>query len=217
MDELPCSATESAAFGLDRDRVDAVGASVLGRGLAVMSRSIVVRSTWVPLCSGLVYEIAKNAGWAGAHGIWSVSDADLLVPLIGYVNADGSTGLERFVADDAADAARSGAERLRQGRPEWACAALVVDSYLRLPTGRVDALVIDAVEYLPQRRSVQFAVPFRPHTSAEGFAVFRLKFLAADGFDQRDFDGLADSFFSGVDSHEQAAAVWNAHLVDESV
>lgn len=163
-----------------------------------------------------MYEIARTAGYCGAHGIWSVSDADLLIPLLGYVDADGNRGLERLVADDAADAARIGAERLQVGRPGWVRAALVVDSYLRLPSGRTDALVIDAVEYSSPRQSVRLAVPFRPHTAAEGFAVYRLKFLGTSGIDEPDYDAIVDAFFAGVDSHEQAAAVWNAHLIDES-
>ncbi|MFD3595089.1 hypothetical protein ACFWU5_20400 [Nocardia sp. NPDC058640] len=146
-----------------------------------------------------------------------MSDADLLVPLIRYVDADGSVGLERFLADDVGDAARIAAERLETGRPGWLHAALVVDSFLRLPTGRTDALVITAVEYSSPRRSVRMAIPFRPHTAAEGFAVYRLKFLGTSGFDEPDYDAIADAFFVGVDSHEQAAAVWNAHRIDESV
>ncbi|MEV0436965.1 hypothetical protein [Nocardia sp. NPDC050413] len=164
-----------------------------------------------------MYDIAKNAGFAGAHAVWSVSDSDLLIPLIGYVDADGSQGLERFLVDDVADGARLGAERLRTGRPGWVHAALVVDAFLRSPAGRQDALVIEATDYAPQRRSIKMAIPYRPHTTAEGFAVYRAKFLGTSGFDDPDYDAIAEAFFSGVDSHEQAAAVWNAHLLDESV
>ncbi|MEV0436971.1 hypothetical protein [Nocardia sp. NPDC050413] len=111
-----------------------------------------------------------------------------------------------------------GAEQLRKtGRPEWAHAALVVDAFLRLPSGRTDALVIEAIDYGPRRRSIEMAVPYRPHTSEQGFAVYRLKFVETSGIDAPDYDAIADAFFIGVDSHEQAAAVWNAHLVDESV
>lgn len=37
------------------------------------------------------------------------------------------------------------------------------------------------------------------------------------GVNDPDYAAMAESFFAGVDSHEQAAAVWNAHLVDVSV
>ncbi|MGW4125725.1 hypothetical protein [Nocardia sp. NPDC004711] len=165
----------------------------------------------------IVYQIAENAGFYGAHAIWSVSDSEGLTPLLGYVDADGAEGLERFAFDDVADAVRTGGERLQAGRPGWLRAALVVDAFLHLPRGRTDALIIDVVEYVPQRRSIQIAVPYRPHTTAQGFAVYRPKFLETSGFTEPDYDALGAAFYAGVDSHEQAAAVWNAHLLDESV
>ncbi|NKX88153.1 hypothetical protein [Nocardia coubleae] len=140
-----------------------------------------------------------------------------MIPLIGYARTDGAEGLVRFQADDVADAAQMGAAQLQEGRPEWAYAALVVDAFLRLPNGRTDALVIEAIDYGPQRRSIKMAVPYRPHASELGFAVYRPKFVGTSGFEEPDYDAIADAFFAGVDSHEQAAAVWNAHLVDESV
>ncbi|GAB0104126.1 hypothetical protein JMUB6875_31000 [Nocardia sp. JMUB6875] len=165
----------------------------------------------------IVYEIAETAGFYGAHAIWSVSDSEGLIPLLGYVDADDAKGLVRFAFDDVAEAVRTGGERLHAGQPSWLRAALVVDAFLHLPTGRTDGLIIDVVEYVPQRRSIQIAVPYRPHTAAQGFAVYRPKFLETNGFTEPDFDALGAAFFAGVDSHEQGAAVWNTHLLDESV
>jgi hypothetical protein len=48
-------------------------------------------------------------------------------------------------------------------------------------------------------------------------AVYRPKFLKVPGRYESDQSELAAAFFAGVDSHEQAAAVWGAHLVDRSV
>ena len=42
--------------------------------------------------------------------------------------------------------------------------------------------------------------------------MYRPKFIEVTGVDEPDYGALADAFFAGVDSHEQAAAVWNAHL-----
>ncbi|WP_205718180.1 hypothetical protein, partial [Actinomadura soli] len=102
-------------------------------------------------------------------------------------------------------------------RAGWVRAVLVVDAYLHLEVGRVDALIVDAVEYVPGRRSLKMAIPYRPQMSPEGFAVYRPKFVDVVGVDEPDYAALADAFFDGVDSHEQAAAAWNAHLIDESV
>ncbi|MFF0632154.1 hypothetical protein ACFYTS_06590 [Nocardia sp. NPDC004151] len=163
-----------------------------------------------------MYEIAETAGFHGAHAIWSVSDSEGLTPVLGCVEDDGTEGLERFAFDDVADAVRVGGERLREGRPGRVRAAFVVDAFLHLPRGRTDALIIDAVEYAPRRRSIRIAVPYRPHNTAQGFAVYRPKFLETSGFTDPDYETLGAAFYAGVDSHEQAAAVWNAHLLDES-
>lgn len=165
----------------------------------------------------MLNSLAHSAGFHAAHGIWSVSDGATLVPILGYTDSGGAAGSERFLLDDAADAARAGAEALQAGRPGWAHAALVADAFLRLPSGRTDALIVDAIEYTGTRRSIKVAIPYRPGSSPEGFAVFRPKFLTTTGFSESDHHGLGDAFFAGVDSHTKAAAVWNAHLVDESV
>lgn len=163
-----------------------------------------------------MYEIARMAGFFAAHGVWSVSDGETLIPLLGYADADGTHGMDRLMFDDVADAAKAGQEALEAGRNGRVRAVLVADAYLHLEAGRIDALIIDAVEYLPARRSVKMAVPYRPRATPEGFAVYRPKFIEDTGFNEPDYAALADSFFAGVDSHEQAAAVWNAHLIDES-
>lgn len=163
-----------------------------------------------------MYEIAGMAGFCAAHGVWSVSDGATLIPLLGHEQVDGGKGMDRLMFDDVADAARAGQEALEAGRDGWVRAVLVADAYLHLDTGRVDALVVDAVEYLPVRRSLRIAVPYRPQSAPQGFAVYRPQFAGVTGFNDPDYTALADAFFSGVDSHEQAAAVWNAHLLDES-
>ncbi|SUA47518.1 Uncharacterised protein [Nocardia africana] len=146
-----------------------------------------------------------------------MSDSGGLTPLLGYIEANGDQGHERFISDDAAQDAGVGAERLLAGRPNWVRAALVVDAFLHLSTGRIDALIIHAVQYRPDRRSIQMAVPYRPHTSEQGFGVYRPKFLETNGFTDPDYGVMGEAFFAGVDAHEQAVAVWNAHLIDESV
>ncbi|QKG23239.1 hypothetical protein [Actinomadura verrucosospora] len=158
-------------------------------------------------------ELARTAGFHAAHGIWSVSDGAALVPILAHVGADGAQGLDRLAFDDAA---ATGQAALEQGRDGWVRAVLVTDAYLHLDRGRVDALIVHAVEYVPSRRSLRMAVPYRPESSPGGFAVYRPKFIDVAGAGEPDYAALADHFFAGVDSHEHAAAVWNAHLLDES-
>lgn len=157
-------------------------------------------------------ETARLAGYFAAHGIWSVFDGGTLVPLLGYEQADGSRGMDRFVFDDIAAAAQAGQDALEANRRGSARAVLVIDAYVQLGMGRTDALIAEAVEYGPARQWVKTAVPYRPRSAPGGFAVYRPKFIEVIGVNEPDYAALADAFFAGVDSHEQAAAVWNAHL-----
>lgn len=52
------------------------------------------------------------AGFYAAHGVWSVADGETLIPMLGYVDADGGQGMDRLVFDDVGDAARA-------ARPLW--------------------------------------------------------------------------------------------------
>jgi hypothetical protein len=157
-------------------------------------------------------EIAQLAGFFAAHGIWSVSGGETLTPLLGYEQAAGGRGMDRFAADDIAEAVRAGRDALRAGRHGSVRAVLVTDAYIQLGTGRSDALIAEAVEYGAARQSMTMAVPYRPRSSPRGLAVYRPKLIEVTGVNEPDYSTLADAFFAGVDSHEQAAAVWNAHL-----
>jgi hypothetical protein len=159
---------------------------------------------------------ARLAGFFAAHGIWSVSDGATLTPLLGHEHASGDRGMDRFALSDVGAGAQAGQEALQANRHGAVRAVLVVDGYLHLPRGRTDALIIDAVEYGPARRSFKMGVPYRPQPSPQGFAVHRPKFIEVVGVDKQDYPALADAFFAGVDSHERAAPVWNANL-DPSV
>jgi hypothetical protein len=138
-----------------------------------------------------------------------------LTPLLGYEQADGSRGMDRFVADDLGESAQRGQGALQNNEHESARAVLVVDGYVHLDTGRTDALIVEAVDYVCSQ-SFKVAVPYRPRQSSTGFAVHRPKFLDVAGVQAPDYVALAQAFFAGVDSHEEAAVIWNDHL-DETI
>ncbi|WP_158843430.1 hypothetical protein [Saccharothrix deserti] len=157
-------------------------------------------------------ETAALAGFYAAHGIWSVSEGETLIPILGYEQPDGGRGLDRFMLDNVGDSVRAAQEALEVNEHGAARAALIADAYIHLDTGRTDALIVHAVEYGLTPGSIELAVPYRPHTDSSRFTVYRLQIMEVTGFENQDYDALAEAFFNGVDSHEQAAAVWNAHL-----
>lgn len=160
-------------------------------------------------------ETARLAGFFAAHGVWCVSEGETLIPLLGYLHADGEYGMDRLMFDDYAEGARAGQDALADGDPSWVGAVLVADGYIHLDQGKTDALLIEAVQYGAYRQSLQLAVPYRPAQDPRGFAVHKPKFMNAD-CDDPEFDAMAEAFFVGAASHTEANAVWDAHL-DETV
>jgi hypothetical protein len=156
-----------------------------------------------------MHELVRLAGHFAAHQIRNLrnlSAGEVLFPMLGYEHADGRGGMISFVGEigrDVLAANEQGAQR----------AVFLVDGYVTLDAGRFDALIVEAVEYGPDEASLTIAVPYRPPASPGGFAVHRPKFFELIGVDRA---GLREAFRAGVETHHEAAAVWNAHL-DESV
>jgi hypothetical protein len=158
---------------------------------------------------GRVHETARLAGFFAAHGIWSVSEGETLVPLLGFETPGGDRGMYRFVHDDVAEGARAGQAALADNNDRAARAVLVIDAYVHLSQGRTDALIVRAVDYASGGPSFTMAVPYRPRQW--GFAVRRPTLTEVVGVPESAYGDLADAFFSGVFANEAAGAVWDAH------
>lgn len=162
-------------------------------------------------------ETARLAGFFAAHVIRSVSGGDPLVPLMGYERADGDRAMAHFADEDPGISALTGQEALESNEFAATRAALVVEGFIHLAaTPRTDALIVRAVSYFPERCAMVVAVPYRPNADRDGFAVHRPRFLGFDNIEREEFVKIADAFHEGVNSHLEAAGVWNASL-DESV
>jgi len=159
-------------------------------------------------------QMAELAGFFAAHGVWCVSSGVVLTPILAFEMADGVRQMRRIVADELQDAVAQGQQWLAENPDAAARAVLVFDGYLTLVSGKMDALLVEAVEYASERIGFTIAVPFRPANSPHGFAVHRPKFLDYTG-EEPDFEAVGSAFFRGVYSHEQAGEVWDKYL-DES-
>jgi hypothetical protein len=157
----------------------------------------------------------RLAGFLAAHAVWCVSDGDMLIPLMGLETLDGKRQMHRFMAERIEEGVRQGQDRLARNSDGASRAALVYDGFITLPTGKIDALLVDIRDYGSPLRSLLMAVPYRPVNSQQGFAVHRPKFLSFTG-PEPDFQAVGSAFFQGVDSHDKAAPVWSRNL-DESL
>jgi hypothetical protein len=158
------------------------------------------------------------AGFFAAHAVWSVSDGETLVPLVGFNLPDGSTSMARFAADDLTVAVDQGRQWLANNPQRALQAAFIVDGFIPLPSGKTDALIVEAVEFDPsgsRQSAFTIALPYRPFNDPRSFAIHRPKFVGHEG-PKPDLDTLFDAFFKGVKRHEKGAKVW-ADRLDESV
>lgn len=153
-------------------------------------------------------QTAHLAGFIAAHAIWSVSDGAILVPMLGSVSATAEQMLDRLVLDDAQQAVDLGRKQLADNARKAVRAAFAFDGYITLADGKTDAIFVEARGY-GRRDPIEFniAIPYR--NASAGFAVYRPKVLTVPRGDQK---ALLEAFWAGVDSHEEAAAVWSAHI-----
>ena len=147
-------------------------------------------------------------GFFVAHAIWSVSTGETLIPMIGYVK-DGERTLMRLEGDDMEKIVEEGRIWMDTNPEEVTLAVFIYDGYVRLPTGRTDALMSDIRDYGPPAMSLQVVLPYRSAKSGR-FAVHRPKFQRPEGI--ADLTVIGEAFFRGVNSHEHGARIWNENL-----
>lgn len=161
-------------------------------------------------------DLARLTAFLAAHGVWNLSDGGALLPFVGWEQADGQRGHDRLVVADSAEAVAQGRDLLEANPWGAAMAALVFDAYVELPDGRADALMVEGRRYGAAPLTLGLVVPYRPAEAPGGFGVHTPRFNGVSGGDdgkaEPDYERLRQAVFDGVNSHEQAAQVWAAHL-----
>lgn len=159
--------------------------------------------------------LAEFAGYFAAHGIWCVSDDEVLIPMLAWEDAAGKRNLERHEGENR-EAAYRALGRLDQNPSGAARGVTVIDSFVTKDGVRRDALVLDARQYGEPELRVLFVVPYR--TKADGgFGVYPplIGERSVEGWGAlRDSGPELDAFLRGVMSHEKGFAVWQAKRID---
>jgi hypothetical protein len=152
------------------------------------------------------------AGFYAAHAVWCVSDGETLIPMIGWERGDHRE-LVRMKEPELSAGAAAGSRWLETNPVHAERAVLVVDGYFPVKGQKRDALIVKAVEYGRESKTIQLVVPYRHASSPDGFAVYRPKLVvesSAQGVE------LSAAFFRGVDRHEQGSKIW-AERIDQSL
>src|SRR5262245_6492624 len=158
-------------------------------------------------------DLVEQAGYLAAHAVWCISEEGPLIPYVGCALPDGTNNLTRFVDEQRLERAVERAREYLESNPEYALfATLVCDGYVTLADGKTDALILESRVYAEPALAVSMVVPYRSPGHPDGFAVHRPKFLSVLSPEPPNYEALGQSFFKGVDGHEQGAEVWSRHL-----
>jgi len=166
--------------------------------------------------SGLSSQLRETllfVGFFTAHGVLSVSTGETLIPILGYQSSGRKKILERLEGDDYKQVVDEGRALLESNPERYDRMVLVFDGYIDLPSGRTDAVFVEARSYFPLV-SFSLAIPYRNANRAEGFAVHRPKLLSWP--ESEPVEVVARWLQDGIASHAEANEVWSRHL-DESL
>ena len=162
-------------------------------------------------------QTAQLAGFFASHAIWCVSEGVTMPPLIAYEDVAGQRTVLQLPVDDMQAAIRYGRDWMDENPEEAMRAVLLFDGRITLPTGKTDAILLEASLLLPERENFSMAIPYRHAKDPAGFAVHRPKFIAFDHPDPAEAVELVGGpFFQGVHDHEHGGKIWDDAL-DESL
>ncbi|GAB5386999.1 MAG: hypothetical protein Alis3KO_41220 [Aliiglaciecola sp.] len=164
-----------------------------------------------------MYETPRLAGYFTAHGIWSVSDGETLIPIYGCLTEEGQPVLNRMAAETFEQGVAEG-EKMLESNPQSAkCGVLIYDGRINLPEGKYDALFIKMRTYDSEAPfSMLAAIPYSPKRLLKKFRVHRPKILELPDQFHDKTNEIFEAFFEGVDSHEKGSEIWNSSA-DDSV
>jgi hypothetical protein len=157
---------------------------------------------------------SELAGYFAAHAVWSLADADTFTPMLAYTTEDERRHMQRLIGKTVELAVEFGRKQLASDPMDANDAVLLFDGRITADGGKLDAVVIEMRCYAFPWAEAALAVPYTPR-SAGGFRVHKPKLLRWHDCADFDLDAAFESFFRGVDAHEDGAKVWNDHL-DES-
>jgi hypothetical protein len=138
-------------------------------------------------------------------------------PLGGSVR-DDRTFVRQFDAEELEVGVAEGRTWLELNPDHLDRAVLVFGGYYNLPDRKIDALRAEIVDYANPRQTFRVALPYRPLSSPEGFAVHRPKFIYETNGDQNDVLSLAlgQAFMAGVEAYAEGSEIWERQK-DESL
>ena len=159
---------------------------------------------------------AELAGFFAAHAVWSLTESPegLFVPMLAYGLPDQRHVMERF-ADLSTDAAVIAArQKLHANEMKAADAVALYDGRVQNGSEKVDAILAELRCYAAPEAEAMIAVPYTPKSSGT-FRIHIPLLVIWKNCEAFNKELLMQTFFKGVNGHEQGSRIWNASF-DES-
>jgi hypothetical protein len=157
---------------------------------------------------------AKLAGFFAAHAVWSVSDGEILIPMLGYTDENDNRHMQRLALADLREAVALGKQKLDANEMDANDAVLLYDARLPVGNEKLDAILLELRAYFSPESRIRIAIPYTPASSGR-FRVHKPKFLTWENCDDFEIADVGEALFAGVAEHEMGTKIWNENL-DES-
>ncbi len=153
------------------------------------------------------------AGFFTAHAVWTVSlQQGPLSPIL-VTEEDGERSMTRFDKESSMEAAVAKAQKLLENNSaEASRGILLYDAFVTLDDGRCDAIILKGVEHMTGALKMEIIQPYRPPGAPGGFAVMQPKVSFPEGQVEH-AEELIESFFEGLDSHEEGGPLWTQSII----
>ncbi len=122
---------------------------------------------------------------------------------------DGRRHMCRVIAEMFGQAIQIGQEKLVHNPYGAARGVLVYDGFITLPSGKMDAIVLDICEYGLQLTTFLMAVPYRPNSSPEGLTAIAISLALSDWRTKTVFEELQYSLDSQSESVRQRYSLFS--------
>jgi hypothetical protein len=160
-------------------------------------------------------EIYKMAGHTAAHAIWSISDGDTLMPILGVIDTNNESSMIRLEVSEVEKAIEYGKKYHEKNQKNSKGAAFVCDGYVELEEGKIDSLIVRVEGFDAFKSNLSIALPYRPCSDEKGFAVYRPKIMDNPQEYPERLQDYMNAFFDGLEGHEQGSEIWNTKYVDQ--
>jgi hypothetical protein len=152
----------------------------------------------------------RLGGFYTSHLVQRIADSGTLPPMLAYVATDGTESLECLSRGDNVLAwVAGGKSRLQSNDMNASSAALLFGGQTCIGGQMVSTIIVEIRSYSHPNAQAILAVPYTSVSRGRS-SIHKPKVLAWSDCQELSIEGAFKSFFEGVKSQQQGAAIWRS-------